>query len=284
MCSITDPRLARIGTAIDELAEAVRAEAAGTPEPPEPRGRPEPRGGQERRGGRDPEVAAGQHAGHDGGAGGRHLGDGRGPRPGPGPAAVPVHRPDRTCQGPASTTDRRVPSATAHGGQAEPGGVRPGGRPGGQASATSTLRVAVTSGCSRTVTWCRPTVRIGVAISMRRRSSSGPPDARTASAMSEALTEPNSRPAAPARTLICTVRADSSPGRRPGVVQAADVPGRPGPPDQVDLLLGAPGPAHGQAARDQVVASVTALDLDHVTRLTKAGDLVGEDQFHRCAH
>lgn len=31
MCSITDPRLARIGTAIDELAEAVRAEAAGTP-------------------------------------------------------------------------------------------------------------------------------------------------------------------------------------------------------------------------------------------------------------
>jgi hypothetical protein len=32
MCSITDPRLARIGTAIDELAEAVRAEAAGIPE------------------------------------------------------------------------------------------------------------------------------------------------------------------------------------------------------------------------------------------------------------
>jgi len=31
MCSITDPRLARIGTAIDELAEAVRAEAVGTP-------------------------------------------------------------------------------------------------------------------------------------------------------------------------------------------------------------------------------------------------------------
>jgi hypothetical protein len=30
MCSITDPRLAMIGTAIDELAEAARAEAAGT--------------------------------------------------------------------------------------------------------------------------------------------------------------------------------------------------------------------------------------------------------------
>jgi hypothetical protein len=28
MCSITDPRLAMIGTAIDELAEAARAEAA----------------------------------------------------------------------------------------------------------------------------------------------------------------------------------------------------------------------------------------------------------------
>jgi hypothetical protein len=38
MCSITDPRLAMIGTAIDELAEAARAEAAhprpalGTPD------------------------------------------------------------------------------------------------------------------------------------------------------------------------------------------------------------------------------------------------------------
>jgi hypothetical protein len=29
MCSMTDPRLAMIGTAIDELAEAARAEAAG---------------------------------------------------------------------------------------------------------------------------------------------------------------------------------------------------------------------------------------------------------------
>ncbi|MDX6334873.1 MAG: hypothetical protein QOG05_2213 [Streptosporangiaceae bacterium] len=38
MCSMTDPRLAMIGTAIDELAEAARAEAArdGTASPGTP--------------------------------------------------------------------------------------------------------------------------------------------------------------------------------------------------------------------------------------------------------
>src|SRR5690242_9059624 len=49
----------------------------------------------------------------------------------------------------------------------------------------STSIVAVTSGCSRTRTWCSPMVLIGLGSSIRRRSSSGPPAARTASAMSE---------------------------------------------------------------------------------------------------
>ena len=62
-----------------------------------------------------------------------------------------------------------------------------------------------------------------------------------------ALTEPNSRPLAPARRWSRTVSAASVPGRGLGVVQAADVAGRAGPLDQLDLLLGAAGPPHGEA-------------------------------------
>src|SRR5579863_2392891 len=75
----------------------------------------------------------------------------------------------------------------------------------------STSRVAVTSGCRRTRTWCAPTVLIGLGTSIRRRSSSGPPAARTASAMSEGLTEPNSRPVLPALVASRTLRAASRP-------------------------------------------------------------------------
>src|SRR6266700_4950084 len=39
------------------------------------------------------------------------------------------------------------------------------------------------------------------------------------------------------------------------VFDAADLPGRTGPLDQVDLLLGAAGPVHRETARDQVVAA-----------------------------
>src|SRR5215468_114567 len=74
----------------------------------------------------------------------------------------------------------------------------------------STSIVAVTSGCSRTWTWCAPMVLIGLGSSIRRRSSSGPPDARTASAMSEGLTEPNRRPVLP----DLTVRRTLSPASR----------------------------------------------------------------------
>src|SRR6185369_9599196 len=50
-----------------------------------------------------------------------------------------------------------------------------------------------------------------------------------------------------------------------GVLQAADLPGRPGQLDQVDLLLGAAGPGHRETARDQVVAAVAGRDVYDVT-------------------
>src|SRR5690242_2164354 len=81
----------------------------------------------------------------------------------------------------------------------------------GQFPTISISMVAVTSGCSRTRTWCAPMVLIGLGTSIRRRSSSGPPAARTASAMSEGLTEPNSRPVLPALVASRTLSAPSRP-------------------------------------------------------------------------
>ena len=258
MCSTTDPRLALIGTAIDELArrpgEQQRPAATGTWT-------------------RWPSAWR---------ASGRWS-----PTSTPAwPSGCRVHRADRACR--RRQRGRPAGRATArrrrHGTQARSAADRPSRGPPVRSPATSTSSVAVTSGCSRTVTWCAPTVRIGVAISIRRRSSSGPPAARTASAMSDALTEPNSRPWRAGPDPAAGRSSAGQPlGGLLGVVQAADVPGRAGPLDQLDLLLGAAGPAHGQAARDEVVAAVAAGHLDHVTGLAQAGDLVGEDQLHRCA-
>src|SRR5215469_6896130 len=87
----------------------------------------------------------------------------------------------------------------------------PGRANGSQFPTISISMVAVTSGCSRTCTWCAPMVLIGLGISIRRRSSSEPPAARTASAMSGGLTEPNSRPVLPALVASRTLSAPSRP-------------------------------------------------------------------------
>src|SRR3954468_24924114 len=50
--------------------------------------------------------------------------------------------------------------------------------------------------------------------------------------------------------------------------------------DLLDVLLATLGPADSELPRDQVVASVTVLDVDDVARGTEAGDLVGEDDLH----
>jgi hypothetical protein len=78
------------------------------------------------------------------------------------------------------------------------------------APTTSTSSVALTSGCRRTVTWCDPTVLIGLRTSILRLSRSGPPAARTAAAMSAGPTEPNSLPLAPALVWSRTCSAASA--------------------------------------------------------------------------
>src|SRR5262245_38496276 len=51
--------------------------------------------------------------------------------------------------------------------------------------------------------------------------------------------------------------------------------------DRVDGLLGTAGPADRRATRDEVVAAVAVLDLDHVAGSAETGDLLGEDELHR---
>jgi hypothetical protein len=62
---------------------------------------------------------------------------------------------------------------------------------------TFTGNVAVTSGCSLTCTLYEPVVLIGPVSSRRRRSSTGPPAALTASTISAGVIDPNERPSLP---------------------------------------------------------------------------------------
>src|SRR5690348_16240798 len=67
-----------------------------------------------------------------------------------------------------------------------------------------------------------------------------------------------------------------------GVLNAADLPGRPGPLDQLDLLLGAAGPGYRETPRDQVVAAVAGRDVHHITGGAETAHFLGEDELHRC--
>src|SRR5690606_1485949 len=62
------------------------------------------------------------------------------------------------------------------------------------------------------------------------------------------------------------------------VVEARDLARLAGGTDRRDLLLGTLGPRRGQLARHEVVTGVPVLDLDHVTGLAEAGDLVRQDE------
>src|SRR5580704_91784 len=93
----------------------------------------------------------------------------------------------------------------------------------------------------------------------------------------------------PAARTRAGLQADLQAGKLLGgglrVVDTADLACLASPLDQVDLLLGAPAPAHGQAAGHQVVSSVPAGNIDYVAGGTQARDLLGEDELHgRTAH
>ncbi len=65
--------------------------------------------------------------------------------------------------------------------------------------------------------------------------------------------------------------------------EVPDLPGRAGPADLSDLLLGTPRRHDRVPTGDEVVAPVAASDVDRVTGATEAGYLLSEDQLHRHA-
>src|ERR1700721_2718468 len=98
--------------------------------------------------------------------------------------------------------------------------------------------VALTSGWSLTRTWCEPTVLIGSRTSIRRRSSSGPPARRPAVSGPPPLA-PGCRDVGGAdgtEQPAVAARPPPHPHLQPlklgchrlGVLDAADLPGRPG--------------------------------------------------------
>src|SRR5690242_12202401 len=78
------------------------------------------------------------------------------------------------------------------------------------------------------------------------------------------------------------VQPDPHLVRAHGLDRVADLAGRPGPLDQVDLLLGTAGPGHRETARDQVVAAVAGRDVYDVTGAAETAHFLGEDELHRC--
>src|SRR5438445_346496 len=164
MCSTLEARLAMLRAAIDEVALAARS---GQP------GHAEPGDLAERLAGLwgmiaelDPALTARLRGyGPDTGLCARTTA----PR-------LPLVGRNRGRGGPGARAPGQIPRAHGEAGRRPASMVsRLGGR---QFPTISISIVAVTSGCSRTRTWCAPMVLIGLGTSIRRRSSSGPPAAR----------------------------------------------------------------------------------------------------------
>ena len=132
-----------------------------------------------------------------------------------------------------------------------------------------------------TDTWWAPSDLIGLPTTIVRLSTGSPEVAVIASAISATVTEPNRRPPAPARTATLIGAASSlaltsaawSWSRTAREVRAVLI-------DSM-VFSRAAGPAHAEATRDQEVAAVAVLDLDHVAGRTEAGDFLGQDELHR---
>src|SRR6201996_5053391 len=92
--------------------------------------------------------------------------------------------------------------------------------------------------------------------------------------MSLVPTEPKSRPFEPAGQPLQLAR------HRLGVVEGADLTGRAGPLDQVDLLFPAARPGDREPAGHQVVAAIAGGYVHHVAGGAEAADFLRQDQLH----
>ena len=116
-----------------------------------------------------------------------------------------------------------------------------------------------------------PTVLIGSAITILRRSISMPVCALSASEISCEVTEPNSRPAPPPLQVTVTV---TSLGDLHGLGALLGLPLGGG------LVVHAHGVdvvgrgLHGQLSRQQIVAAVAFCDLNHLAALSLAANIL----------
>ena len=124
------------------------------------------------------------------------------------------------------------------------------------------------------MTVCWPVVLMLLGSSIRRRSSSGPPAAVTAAATSAVVTRPNRRPPVAGARRHADGQAGQPAGHGLRLVVRAHLAGGTRPAERLDLLLGTAGGLDGQAAGQEVVAGVPALDLDGVAGGTETGDLL----------
>ena len=140
---------------------------------------------------------------------------------------------------------------------------------------TSAERPSATS----TATMCVPVVLIGSVSWIRRLSSLTPRACRTASAISCAVTEPNSRPSSPAwwaivRTVLRSRAAVSSARSACSVGRPL---GRLGAP--LRLRECSVGGRLGQLSRHQVVAQVARGDVDDFAALAECLDRLEQDRL-----
>jgi hypothetical protein len=64
------------------------------------------------------------------------------------------------------------------------------------------------------------------------------------------------------------------------MIKTADLAGVAAAFDACDLLLATASPADGEAARNEEVAAITVLDLDHVTGHTELVHGGSQDELH----
>ena len=151
-----------------------------------------------------------------------------------------------------------------------------------QPATTATSTSAVTSGCSRTVTGCVPTVLIWPGTSTARLSSAGPPAARDG-VDDVGRRDRAEEPAGVARGLGLHRDGAALPSSARdllGVAEVADLRALAGRAGSSRPASRRPGSRRSPAARQQVVAAVAVLDLDDVAGRAQAGHVGGEDELH----
>ena len=145
---------------------------------------------------------------------------------------------------------------------------------------TSTVTSASTSECRRTLTVWVPIDRIGSLRATRRRSTTAPVCASIASARSDAVTEPKSRPSVPALALTVTGLAWITAATVLAASRSFASRRSRRTPHGGCLGRDAVGRVHRSARGHEVVPGETSGHLDDVTSTPDAFDIGSQENSH----